>query len=69
MASKKTMASDLRSKSAPELNKELTELLREQFNLRMQAATQQLSNPQQLKTTRRAIARLRTVLSEKANQA
>jgi large subunit ribosomal protein L29 len=63
------MASDLRSKSAPELNKELTELLREQFNLRMQAATQQLSNPQQLKTTRRAIARLRTVLSEKANQA
>jgi len=60
---------DLRSKSADELNKELLELRRAQFGLRMQQATQQLTNTSELSNTRRAIARVRTILSEKARQA
>ncbi len=45
---------------------ELTELLKAQFGLRMQIATQQLSNTSQLKKVRRDIARVRTVMTEKA---
>ncbi|MDX9705979.1 MAG: 50S ribosomal protein L29 [Azospira sp.] len=59
-------ASELRSKSADELNKELLDLLKAQFSLRMQAATQQLSNTSQLGKVRRDIARVRTLLREKA---
>ncbi|MFC5301700.1 50S ribosomal protein L29 [Azospira restricta] len=59
-------ASELRTKSADELNKELLELLKAQFSLRMQAATQQLSNTSQLGKVRRDIARVRTLLREKA---
>ncbi|HEX5803479.1 MAG TPA: 50S ribosomal protein L29 [Azospira sp.] len=59
-------ASELRTKSADELNKELLDLLKAQFSLRMQAATQQLSNTSQLGKVRRDIARVRTLLSEKA---
>ena len=59
-------ASELRAKSDADLNKELLELLKEQFNLRMQHATQQLSNTSKLKATRRAIARARTILREKS---
>lgn len=59
-------ATDLRSKNTDELNKELIELRRAQFNLRMQAGTQQLNNPDQMKKTRRNIARIKTVLAEKA---
>ena len=59
-------ASELRGKNPEELNKELTELMRAQFSLRMQVATQQLSNTSQLGKVRRDIARVRTVLSEKA---
>ncbi len=63
-------ASELRDKSADELNKELIELLREQFNLRMQKGTGQLARPHQMKDVRRNIARVKTVLREKAgNQA
>jgi large subunit ribosomal protein L29 len=58
--------SELRAKSDADLNKELLELLRAQFSLRMQHATQQLNNTSQLKTTRRAIARARTIIREKA---
>ncbi|PTD95419.1 50S ribosomal protein L29 [Pseudothauera lacus] len=61
-------ASDLRAKSAGELNQELLELLKAQFSLRMQLATQQLSNTSQLGKVRRDIARVRTVLREKAGQ-
>ena len=61
-------ASELRTKSADELNKELLDLLKAQFSLRMQAATQQLSNTSQLGKVRRDIARVRTLLREKAVQ-
>jgi len=59
-------AQDLRAKSVEELNAELLELLREQFNLRMQAATGQLQQTHTLKAVRRNIARVKTVLTEKA---
>ena len=61
-------ASELRSKDATELNKELESLWRAQFNLRMQRATQQLSNTSQLGKVRRDIARVRTVMTEKAGK-
>ncbi|MDX3906991.1 MAG: 50S ribosomal protein L29 [Pigmentiphaga sp.] len=61
-------ASELRSKDAAELGKELEGLLRAQFSLRMQLATQQLSNTSQLGKVRRDIARVRTVLREKAGK-
>ncbi|TMH43725.1 MAG: 50S ribosomal protein L29 [Betaproteobacteria bacterium] len=53
-------ASELRAKDAAQLSKELDELLRAQFGLRMQKATQQLTNSSQLKSVRRDIARVRT---------
>ena len=59
-------ASELRAKDTEALNKELTELPRARFSLRMQHATQQLSNISQLRKTRRDIARVRTVLNQKA---
>jgi large subunit ribosomal protein L29 len=58
--------SELRGKSGEELQKELEGLLRAQFGLRMQVATQQLSNTSQLKKTKRDIARVRTIMREKA---
>ena len=58
--------SELRGKNGEELQKELEGLLRAQFGLRMQLATQQLANTSQLKKVRRDIARVRTVLNEKA---
>jgi large subunit ribosomal protein L29 len=58
-------ASDIRSKNAEELQKELEGLLRAQFGLRMQLATQQLGNTSQMKKVRRDIARVRTVMKEK----
>ena len=59
-------ATELRAKSAEDLQKELEGLLRAQFGLRMQLATQQLGNTSQLKKVRRDIARVRTVMKEKA---
>ncbi|ACQ59944.1 LSU ribosomal protein L29 [Vibrio cholerae MAK 757] len=59
-------AQDLREKSVEELNSELLNLLKEQFNLRMQAATGQLQQTHTLKAVRRDIARVKTVLTEKA---
>ncbi len=61
-------ASELHQKDTAALTKELTDLLKAQFGLRMQLATQQLTNTSQLKKVRRDIARVRTVLTEKANQ-
>ena len=58
--------SELRGKGGDELLKELEALLRAQFGLRMQLATQQLSNTSQLKKVRRDIARVRTIMKEKA---
>jgi large subunit ribosomal protein L29 len=62
-------AAELRVKSVDDLKNELTELLRAQFSLRMQIATQQLSKVDQIGKVRRDIARVRTVLAEKAAQA
>ena len=59
-------ANELRSKSGDDLQKELSELLKAQFGLRMQHATQQLANTSQIKKVRRDIARVRTVMKEKA---
>jgi large subunit ribosomal protein L29 len=59
---------ELRAKSPAELQLELNDLLRAQFNLRMQAATQQMTNNSQVKKVRRDIARVRTLLSEKARK-
>jgi large subunit ribosomal protein L29 len=61
-------ASELRAKNGEELHKELNELLKAQFGLRMQLATQQLGNTSQIKKVRRDIARVRTVLKEKAGK-
>jgi len=61
-------ASELRSKDAGELQEELESLLRAQFNLRMQRATQQLSNTSQLRQVRRDIARVRTIMTENAGK-
>ena len=59
-------ASELRAKSGDELKKELGDLLKAQFSLRMQLATQQLANTSQVSKVRRDIARVRTVLKEKS---
>jgi large subunit ribosomal protein L29 len=59
-------SSELRAKSGDDLQKELGELLKAQFGLRMQHATQQLANTSQIKKVRRDIARARTVMKEKA---
>ena len=60
---------DIRKKTDVELNEELVELRREQFNLRMQRATGQLGNPARFKEIRREIARIKTVLNEKLRAA
>jgi large subunit ribosomal protein L29 len=62
-------ATDLRAKSATELATELESLLKAQFSLRMQKATQQLTNNSEIRKTRRAIARVRTVMAEAARKA
>jgi len=58
-------ASELRGKDQESLQKELNELLKAQFGLRMQIATQQLGNTSQLKKVRRDIARVKTVMNSK----
>ena len=61
-------ASELKAKSIEELNAELLGLLREQFNYRMQASTGQLAQTHTLRTVRRDIARVKTVINQKAGQ-
>ena len=58
-------ASELGGKDEAALQKELNELLKAQFGLRMQIATQQLNNTAQLKKVRRDIARVKTVMNQK----
>ena len=59
-------AVELRQKKSEELDALLLELLREQFNLRMQKGTGQLSKPSEVKRVRRTIARVKTVIAEVA---
>jgi len=61
-------SSELKNKSVADLQQELMSLNKEQFGLRMQVATQQLSNTSQLTKIRRNIARVKTVLTEKGVQ-
>lgn len=58
-------ARELREKTTQELNDALLELLREQFNLRMQEGTGQLTRPSQMRSARKDVARIKTVLNEK----
>lgn len=60
-------AKDLRAKDEAALKQELQDLLKADFNLRIQKATQQLTNTASIRATRRDIARVRTILTEKAN--
>jgi len=59
-------AAELRKKSVKDLNEELMELLRKQFNLRMQRGSGQMTKPSEMKNVRREIARVKTVLREKS---
>jgi large subunit ribosomal protein L29 len=59
-------AKEMRAMDVAALNKELQDLLKAHFSLRMQKATQQLQNTNQIRSTRRDVARVRTVLSQKA---
>ena len=60
-------AQELRDKTADELQDELLRLRKEQFSLRMQAASGQLGQSHLLGETRRDIARVKTIMKEKAN--
>jgi large subunit ribosomal protein L29 len=62
-------ASDLRGKDVAGLEKEVTDLLKAHFGLRMQKGTQQLANNASLRVTRRDIARAKTILAEKKKEA
>jgi large subunit ribosomal protein L29 len=62
-------ASELRAKDIPALEKEVNDLLKAHFGLRMRKATQQLSNHSELGKTRRDIARAKTVLAQKKKEA
>ncbi len=61
-------ANELREKSIEELNGQLIELLKEQFNLRMRKATGQLNQSHLLGNTRREIARVKTLITEKSGK-
>jgi large subunit ribosomal protein L29 len=61
-------ASELKAKSAADLQQELLSLNKAQFGLRMQVATQQLTNTSQLRKVRRDIARVKMILTEKGAQ-
>ena len=58
---------DLKSKNVEELNKELVAAKKELFNLRFQNATNQLENTSRIKEVRRNIARIQSIMTEKAN--
>ncbi len=62
-------ASERRAKRAADLDKELNDLLKAQFSLRMQLATQQLNNNSEIRKVRRDIARVRTLIGETAKKA
>ncbi len=60
---------DMRAKSPEELNKEILDLRRAQFSMRMQIATQQLTKTTELKRVKREVAQIKTILTEKAKAA
>jgi len=60
---------ELRDKTPDQLREQLLALKKEQFNLRFQAATGQIENPARIRLVRRDVARVKTVLNEKAAQA
>ena len=60
---------DLKTKSDDELSTELNNLKREQFNLRFQAATNQLEKPSRVKEVRRSIAQIKTLQTERTRSA
>ena len=60
---------DLKTKTDDQLNDEMVELKREQFNLRFQAATNQLEKPSRVREVRRTIARIKTLQSDRARAA
>ncbi len=62
-------AREIRELSGEELDQKLAELIEERFRLRFRSATEQIDNPLQFRTLRRDIARLKTVLRERAGQA
>jgi large subunit ribosomal protein L29 len=62
-------ARDIRELSGEELDQKLAELTEERFRLRFRSATEQIDNPLQFRTLRRDIARIKTVLRERAGQA
>ena len=62
-------ATELRDKTPDQLREELSNLKKEQFNLRFQAATGSLESPARIRTVRRDVARVKTVLNEKAASA
>ena len=62
-------AEELRAKTADELKDQLVDLKKEQFNLRFQTASGQNENPARVRIVRREIARIKTVLGEKAKTA
>ncbi|MCI0504852.1 MAG: 50S ribosomal protein L29 [Gammaproteobacteria bacterium] len=62
-------AEELRKKNSNELQGELQELLKEQFKLRMQKGSGQMSNPARIKAVRRDIARIKTIMNEMGNKA
>jgi large subunit ribosomal protein L29 len=61
-------ANELRQQSADELQRQLLELRKEQFNLRMQQGSNQLTRPSRMRAVRREIARVKTVMGEAARQ-
>ncbi|RDC60279.1 50S ribosomal protein L29 [Alteripontixanthobacter maritimus] len=66
MADTKSTVEDMRTKSDDQLTESLVELKREQFNLRFQAATNQLERPARIKEVRRAIALIKTLQNERS---
>ncbi len=60
---------DLRSRTDDQLVEQLAELKREQFNLRFQAATNQIEKPARVRVVRRTIARIRTLQNQRAQAA
>ncbi len=64
-----TYVKELKAKSVAELNEELVSAKKELFNLRFQNATNQLDNTSRIKEVRKNIARIQTVITEKANAA
>ena len=60
---------DLKTKTDDQLNDELVELKREQFNLRFQAATNQLEKPSRVREVRRTIAQIKTLQNQRARTA